>query len=298
MGQAIDQDRRGPLSSLTRAEVVGVDGRSVRLRGPSFGQASAIVGVAGYAPQVGDLVLVSAADDGGRYVVGVVRALRAIEATSAGLDAAPRALRASDGASASLESGPDGEEVLALRDADGRLLVRHDPQRGVTEVCAPGNLQLRAAGDLDLDAEGAVRVRAGTDLDLSGAGTVSLSATDLDGAAQSHLTLREGLAQLIAERLGGKVDRADLSVKELNLVARTVRTVASRVKREVETLETQAERIVERTRESYRETEGLAQTRAGRLRMVAETSFSALAKKTLLKAREDVKIKGERIYLA
>ena len=41
----------------------------------------------------------------------------------------------------------------------------------------------------------------------------------------------------------------------------------------------------------------LAQTRAGRVRMVAEETFRILGERTLFKARRDMKLKGETIYL-
>lgn len=277
----------GPIAL---AKVEGADGASVRVSGPGFGRAAARLAVPAYAPQAGDAVLVALADDGTRYVVGVVRALR--DASAEG------ALMASDGASARLERDEDGREVLALRDADGRILVAHRPELGRTEIHAEGDLVLRAGGDLELDAQGAVRVRAGTDLGLEGRGDVRIASTDLDGAVRSALSMREGQVELSTERLGASVERADVSIRELNVVTRTLRAVAGRVKREVEILETHAGRIVEHARESYRETEGLSQTRAGRLRIVAETSFTTLAEKVLLKASDDVKIKGEKIYLA
>jgi hypothetical protein len=285
----------GWSGTIALAKVESADGASVRVSGPGFGRAAARLAVPAYAPRAGDAVLVALADDGSRYVVGVVRALRD---SSDVPEAQASELRASDGAHARIEQDEEGREVLALRDAEGRLLVAHRPELGRTEICADGDLVLRAGGDLELDAQGAVRVRAGSDLRLEGRGDVVMASTDLDGEPRSALSMREGQASLSTERLGATIERADVTIRELNFVTRTLRTVAGRVKREVEVLETHAGRIVEHARESYRETEGLSQTRAGRLRMVAETSFTTLAEKVLLKAGEDVKIKGEKIYLA
>ena len=39
-------------------------------------------------------------------------------------------------------------------------------------------------------------------------------------------------------------------------------------------------------------------TRAGRLRLVAEKTVSLLGQRAVMKAREDVKIKGDKVYLA
>ena len=62
-------------------------------------------------------------------------------------------------------------------------------------------------------------------------------------------------------------------------------------------LDTSAQRILERAKEAFRDVEGLAQTRAGRVRMVAEKTFRVLGERTHFKARKDMKLRGERIYL-
>jgi len=278
-----------PLGALALAKVVAVDGAALTVRGASFGTAAARLALVGhgYAPRVGDAVLVGAADDGARYVVGVVRALREV---------AP-SVTASDGTSAALEAD-EGREVLRLRDPEGRVLLEHRPSEGRTVIHAAGDLALDADGDLDLSAAGKVRVRAGTDLELEGAGDVRLAATDLDGAVASAVTMREGRTEVRTRRLGARVERVDTQVDEANLVTGTLRTMARRVKHDVEVLETRAGRLIEKTTEAWRETEGLSQTKAGRLRLVASGALTALGETALLKAREGVKIKGEKIYLA
>jgi hypothetical protein len=62
-------------------------------------------------------------------------------------------------------------------------------------------------------------------------------------------------------------------------------------------LEVRATQLVERAKNAYREAEELAQQRAGRLRVVAETTFHLLAQRALVKAEQDVRIKGEEIAL-
>lgn len=276
--------------AVSLASVDAVNGPELRVSGRGFGFVAARLAVTGdYAPQRGDTVLVTEGDDGRRYVVGVVRALRVKDGTE------PREVRAEGGARASVER--DGEaEVLRVHDTEGRLLFEHRPAEGRSVLSAPaGTLELRAdAGDLELAASGAVRVRSGEMVELEGR-AVRLRAAD--GSSSSELRMRAERTELETERFGAAIERADVRVAEANLVARTLRTVAGRVKHKAEVLETQAERIVERAKEAWRETEGLSQTRAGRVRMVAEQTLHLLAERTTLKAREDVKVKGEKIYL-
>ena len=286
--EAIRESSTSPFGALALAKVEALDGAAVQVSGRGFGRASARLALPGgsYRPRAGDSVLVGRADDGGLYVVGVVRALREVAS-----------VRASDGTVAAIEDD-DGQEVLRVRDPDGRLLVEHRPSEGKSVIHAAGNLALRTDGDLDLEAAGAIRMRAGTDLELEGRGDVRIASTDLEGQEASSLSMREGRTQLRTERLGAELGRADIKLQEANLVVGTLRTVARRVKQEVGVLETRAERIIEKAQESWRETEGLSQTRAGRLRLVATDALQAIGEQVLLKAHEGVKIKGEKIYLA
>ena len=277
------------MGGLTLAKVEAVDGAAIRVSGSSFGTARARLAIAGsaYVPRAGDVVLVGLADDRVHYVVGVVRALR---------EAGP-SVCASDGTSARLEDD-DGVEVLRLRDPAGRVIVEHRPSEGQSVVHTAGDLAFVADGDLDFAAKGAVRLRAGTDLELEGRGDVCIAASDVDGEEASSFAMRGGRAELKTRRMGVKLDRADLSLGEANLVVGTLRTVAKRVKQEAELFELQASRLVEKTQEAWRETEGLSQTRAGRMRLVATGAMQVIGEHTLLKAREGVKIKGDKIYLA
>lgn len=296
------QSAFGPgMGGLSLAKVESVEGASVRVRGASFGCATARLAVPTetYSPQRGDAVLVGRADDGGCYVVGVVRALRRVDEPDKGEGVASErpAIVAADGTRAQLEAD-GGEDVLRVRGADGSLILEHRPSEGCSVIHAAGDLALSTAGDLDLSADGAVRVRAGADLHLEGAQDVRIGARDLDGALGSSFKMRGGVTELLTRRLGARVERADVKLDEANLVVGTLRSVADRVKHDVSVLETRAGRLVEHAQEAWRETEGLAQTRAGRLSLIAAGALMAVGEQTLLKAREDVKIKGDKIYLA
>ncbi len=169
----------------------------------------------------------------------------------------PDALVAEDGSRATIESDEEGP-ALRVRDAAGRLVFEHRPGRSV--VHAP-------EGDLELAAEGRITLTAGE--------SVRVESPELTATAK----------------------RARVDVEDASLVVGTLRTVAQRVRERAVTIERQAERVLLRAREVYREVDELDQTRAGRLRLVAERAFSLLSEEATLKARDAVKIKGEKIYL-
>lgn len=155
----------------------------------------------------------------------------------------------------------DGGTIVELRAPDGGLIVEYRPAEGTCRIHARA-VQLCAEDDLSLSAGRRVQIEAAEGVVLrSGESAVSVD------------------PRAIAQR------------------AETVETEASRLVQRVAELETHARRLVERTRESFREIEELAQTKAGRLRLVAEETVRVLGRQTFFKAREDMKLRGERIYL-
>jgi hypothetical protein len=156
----------------------------------------------------------------------------------------------------------EDEEPLRLHDRQGRLLFEYDAASGRAVVHVP-------SGDLDVEVpDGAFRVRARDGISLAGAEITAVA------------------------------ERADLVADRLAVRARRVETAVERVKHVVGIVESTADRIVERAKDVYREVEGLTQLRSGRLRMVARSTAELVAENALMKARERMKIKGERIHLA
>lgn len=270
--------------SIVTATVEAVHGARVDVRSPSFGTVSARLAVpAPYEPRPGDDVLVAAAE-GARYVIGVLRALR---------DASPPSICAPDGSSATLEQGAEGP-VWRLKDRDGRLIFEHvvlesGARRSVVHL--DEDLDVRAAGDLSLSAGGLVSIRGEAGASLRSPGAVELAS---EGSA---VRLDRERASVDATLLDARADRADLKAKDANLVIGTLRSVVHRLREKADVVERSAGRIVERAREVYREVEDLSQTKAGRLKLVADTALTLLGSSTEVKAREDVKVKGEKIYL-
>ena len=266
------------LGGIVTATVKAARGPRVDVESARFGSVSARLAVAGgYRPRAGDDVLVASAE-GEFFVVGVVRALR---------DVGAEVLEAPDGSRVALEHDEDGA-VWRLSDAEGRLVFEH--RAGKSVVSVGDDLELRAGGDIALEAGGEVRIEGERAL-VAGEAAVSLRSEG------SELTLDEDRTRLTTTILETRAERADVQVEEANLVAGTLRTVVHRLRERADVVERTAGRVVERAREVYREVEELSQTKAGRLRFVARTALTLLGEQTQVQAREDVKIKGEKIYL-
>lgn len=220
----------------------------------------------GLDPRPGDRGLVITSDDGEQILVALLAdptpRLRPV-------DEAEARIEADGGASASIERDPRGQQHLLLRDAEARPLFAYEPGSGRCTLYAPeGDLELKApSGRLTLDGEQGLALRSGAELELT------------------------------AERLHARALEAEVELTDARVSANALTTTFRRVRQQIDLLETNAGRIVERARESYREVEGLAQTRADHIRQVAARTYRVIGQRTMLKARDDLKLKGEKIHL-
>ena len=114
-----------------------------------------------------------------------------------------------------------------------------------------------------------------------------------EGVGVVSIVVAEGDLELRADQ--GKV--RIVGAEGIELESRAISLRAERLVQSVQVLETHAGRILERAKDVYRDVESLSQLRAGQVRIVAKHSFRALAERLRFKARKDVKLDGEQIYL-
>jgi Protein of unknown function (DUF3540) len=152
------------------------------------------------------------------------------------------------------------EETAELHDSQGRLLLRY--RDGALELSpASGDLVLKAPnGRVVVDAADDVAVRAGGTLEVT--------------SEQTHI-------------VSGAVT---VAIRQLDATADTIT-------QRVERYQLDADRIVERTRDSFREVRDLAQQRVGRLRTLVSDLCSIDARRTTIRSEEDTSIDGKRVLL-
>ncbi len=147
---------------------------------------------------------------------------------------------------------------------DGGSAIIRDKRGRVVVTYTEGRAEIVAPdGDLVLSApSGKVSIRAGTDVEIE---------------AQGNLTEKvSGTATVLATRI--------------------VHT-ASHIAQQAERIEVTAARLVERTRDVYREASELMETRAGRARSVVDDVFALLSRRTTMASEEDTTIDGKRVLL-
>jgi hypothetical protein len=290
------QRPRSPVAPVTLAgftpstepAIVEEVGERLRVRRSGDGASRAIVDarlarIPGYVPSIGDRVIVSFGASES-YVIAV---LHAAEAERAG----PQSLRLPDGARVEVLDGR-----LELRDAAGRLLVRyHD---GHAEITAPsGDLRLAAPGgrvvvesalDVVLRSERDVLVETGRRFEVG---------TGARGDAGTRLSLDGKRASLRAPEVEVTSKSARLATGRATVFARSIATTAEHLAQKVVKYELHAERIVERSRDSFREVEGLAQSCAGQLRTIVKDVFSLRSRRSVLNSTDDTCIDGSKVLL-
>lgn len=243
-------------------------------------------------PREGDRVVAMTDDDGLTWVVGVVHAPRTTSL---------------------LEDALEASEPTVVRDRRGRILFEYDPEKdratlhvpsgdlevsvpeGALRMCARDGVELHTDTTLTLDAKENLAVRAG-ELSMSAEGRVTLEAAR--GEHRARLAMDPGELTLTGTVVAVAADRAELLAARVGVTAQMLESHVDRVRSVAKVLDVRAGRIVERARDVYREVSGLSQTRAGRLRLVAKKTAQLVGENTLLKARDRMKVRGERIHLA
>lgn len=234
----------------------------------------ALVAVHGYHdPQEGDEVLAVTGGDE-TYVIGVIRALR--------------------------EAPARPEPSYEARDAQGRLLFRHDPETGTSEVfVGAGDLRFNVdQGRLELRARDGVTIDSDEKLELRSHRGLELRAESPSGSDSATIVINPDRIGTSAAELLVAAGRAQLAAAQAVLTATDLQTTVARAQHVARVVETKAHRIVEQSKDSFREVERVAQVKAGRLRSIARTSAQVLAERVLVRSKKDLKLRGEKIYLS
>lgn len=279
-----------PLGPSTEPAVIEEISPRLRVRRSGDGASREVVDarlarIPGYLPSVGDRVIVSFGESES-YVIAVLHA------------SAPETLLLPDGARAELSDGR-----LELRDAAGRILVRYEDGRA--EIAAPsGDLHLSApAGRVIIESALDAVVRAGRDTRIESARRFEVaqagapSSAEGEAAAKPMLSIDARRATLRAPQVEVNAQSARLATSRATLLSRTIAVTAEQLSHKVVKYELTAERLIEKTRDSFRDASDLAQTRVGRLRTIVKDVLSTHARRTVIMSTDDTAIDGKKVLL-
>jgi len=267
-----DAPRSGP-ATITAV----LSKQRVRVTWPDGVADEASLALPGYAPRVDDRALVFTDGAGARWIIGVMNAPR------------PSTL---------LEEALESPPVTRVEDKRGRLLFEYDPETdravlhaaaGDLELSVPaGALRIEARDGVTLETPADVRIRAEREVDI---------ASEKAGRS-SRVRLQPGEMSLASAVVTAAATRAEVLAEKVGVSATQLESHVERARHVAQVVDVRAGRIVERAVDVYREVERLSQTRAGRLKLVAKKAAQLVGENTLVKARDRMKVKGERIHLA
>ena len=81
------------------------------------------------------------------------------------------------------------------------------------------------------------------------------------------------------------------------VVSRSIAVTAEHLAHKVVKYELTAERLIEKTRDAFRDASDLAQTRAGRLRTIVEDVLSLRARRSVIVSTDETSIDGKKVLL-
>lgn len=183
------------------------------------------------------------------------------------------------------------DDGLELRAPDGRLLLRYAD--GDAELFAPrGDLRLRAP-------EGKIVLESATDVELVAARDVIQRP-----ARRAVTTTATSTFEVSPNRIAAKAPRLEVHARksqfasgETTILARHIATSAERIVTEVERYERTAKRVVERSRDTFREVSDLLQEKAGRMRTQVAGLRALYSKRTVMVSEKETSIDGEKVLL-
>ncbi|RJP44565.1 MAG: DUF3540 domain-containing protein [Desulfobacteraceae bacterium] len=240
-------------------------------------------------PAAGDEVLVIENNSGEFFVIGILS------------QAAPASgnvrLNMADGKFASIVSSENGQ-ILNVYSHTHELLFEYDPASKKARIFSDAQHVVFEApkGDMELNAAGNLRLK-GHHVEITARSGIQLSAGKIVEALKSALLILPGKidasaleVKVTARRAGVVLDEAVNTIKTAVHKIGTLKLLAGKI-------ETTAATLIEKTKNSYRTMENLNQVKAGRMRMLINKTFHLKSKSSVIKAEDDVKVKGEKIHL-
>ncbi len=238
----------------------------------------------------GDKVLVAGDNDENLYVIGI------LGRKPASAFPAPKIVLP-DGSYASIEGAID-EQKLCVFSSRNELMFQYDPKTGQARIVSDAqNLVIDAPkGDIELNAAKNIRL-SGDAIELNGSSGIGLSVGTIFESLRSAFSLKPGQINLSGQHVKVSAKQGRIFIDDLRNHMKSVVSKMGDARLVVDRLETAANSIIEKAKNTYRSTENLNQLKAGRMRMLINSTFHLKSKSSIIKAKDDVKVKGEKIHL-
>jgi len=238
---------------------------------------------------LGDKVLIVADEAEEFYIIAILLKKNHLDAK--------KKINLVDGAYASVGNTEDGEKLCFFSRAN-TLLFQYDANTETARIFSEaGNISFQALnGNIDFNAARNIRLN-GEQIDLRGKSGIGMSVGQVFERLRSAFNLKPGQLQISGQWLRVSTKRTDFFAEEIRSHIKNFSSHIKNFRLIAEKLETAAGSIIEKAKNVYRSTENLSQHRAGRIRMLIDTSFHLKSKNSILKSKEKVKVDAEKIHL-
>jgi len=280
----------GEARILGSAEILEVDsaGQRVRLRLAGSDDdlgiwAQIAIAAADVEIHEKDQVLVIGESPSELYVIGVLGKTKIVSST-------PKKLLLKGGTYATGGTPPE-EQILRVFSGRNELLFEYDETKHKARVNVDGDLEFVANNGNIAFSSGRDVLIQGKSVEIASASTISLQTANAAGEFSARgVELRGPEVRVSAEQGDIQIGATAVTGTRFLVNCREGKVVADRFEVVLQTL-------IEKAKNIFRTVEQLAQTKAGRLRTLVDSTYFFKAKKAFVKAEEDYKIKAEKVHL-
>jgi hypothetical protein len=273
---------------LGPAEILQVDsaGKRVRLRLAGSDDdlgvwAQIAIAAADVEIHEGDQVLVIGENPSELYVIGVLGKARLVSHT-------PKKLLLNGGAYATASE----EQTLRVFLGRNELLFEYDEARHKARINVEcGDLEFVVNNGNIAFSSGRDVLIQGKSVEISSASTISLNTANAAGELSARGVELRGPELRVSAKCG------DIQIAETALTGTRFLANYRQGKVVVDRLEVVLQTLIEKAKNVFRTVEQLAQTKAGRLRTLVDSTYFFKAKRAFVKSDEDYKIKAEKVHL-
>jgi len=197
------------------------------------------------------------------------------------------------------KSGRPDEEKLQIISQQGALIFEYDSSTGKSRVDIPsGDLEITTKnGNIDFTSAHGIRFSSVNPIELQSSEKVQFAVTDSSGSTSTAVSLDSQTINMKSPELVINAQKGKLAIEDTHYSGKRITTVFVNVKCVMDRFESATVTVIEKLKNVYRSVEGLTQLRTGRMRTVVDTTYQFKSRKAFLKAEEEFKIKGDKIYL-
>lgn len=208
-----------------------------------------------------------------------------------------KALNAADGTVVSIIT-EEGREKITVHSDKGHIIFEYQPETRKCHLYVPeGDLHFNApAGSVSISSGRDIKLKCPGNIVIEGQENVKLHAGK-PSRANAALLLGQQQVKVSGSKVGVHAEQGDFAIVKARMRSRRLSAKVDRARVTLDNLEILAETMHQKSKNVYQSVENLLQINAGRMRTFVRGLFHLKGERTYLKANKDMKLKGDKIHL-